>query len=251
MTNSRFLVRMGAMKTDNIYQLEAYQFISKSRVLEDGKVVITLAKKSSFLTIKMLLVILSLGMFSLAAAVIYLFYLRSKDVMATGNVKATHETRMGISALNITETEWLEQSLPSPIPSQHSSISSLTRSVSKLVLQQQYFTNHSPDVKCPSNQMFCDIDQVLVKQTASDKCERNEVTVVCNSDKSEYLCDDIEGGRTSTNSPSMKGDRFDTTPSIVHMDIAHNSSDISNLDEGARKDMICESGASLRILQEI
>jgi hypothetical protein len=98
------------------------------RTLEDNSIIVDFVDKTPLFTIKILLTVLSIGVFALALAVIYLLYLRSQDFKNAQEDQESNGGPLGISALNTSDMEWLEHELGSSMSSRSSSLSSLTKS---------------------------------------------------------------------------------------------------------------------------
>ena len=73
----------------------------------------TPSSRLSLFTIKILLTILSIGVFALALAVIYLLYIRFQDLKNAQECQESNEGSLGISASNAPDMKWLERELES------------------------------------------------------------------------------------------------------------------------------------------
>lgn len=114
------------------------------RTLEDNSIIVDFVDKTPLFTIKILLTVLSVGVFALAVAVIYLLYLRSQDLKNAHDDQELNGGPLGISALNTSDIEWLEHELGSSMSSRSSSLSSLTKSA-KLYKMVEEGNGRTPD----------------------------------------------------------------------------------------------------------
>lgn len=115
------------------------------RSLEDNSIIVDFADETPLFTIKILLTILSIGVFALALAVMYLLYLRFQDLKNAEENQESNEGPLGISALITNDMdEWLENELGSSVSSKSSSLSSLTKSM-KLCKTLEGDNTRTPD----------------------------------------------------------------------------------------------------------
>ena len=155
------------------------------RSLEDNSIIVDLADKPLF-TIKILLTILSIGVFALALAVIYLLYIRFQDLKNAQEYQESNEGPLGISAINASDIEWLERELDSSVSSKSSSsLSSLTKSM-KLYKSLEGDNSKTPDTSRLSEYGMDEI-QLIAKPERTEShlryvCGANDL-----SDPHEFL----------------------------------------------------------------
>jgi hypothetical protein len=153
------------------------------RSLEDNSIIVDLADKPLF-TIKILLTILSMGVFALALAVIYLLYIRFQDLKNAEEYQESNEGPLGISAINASDMEWLERELDSSVSSKSSSLSSLTKSM-KLCKSLEGDNSQTPDTSRLS-EYGMDENQLIAKPERTE-CHLRYVCGANDLDPHEFL----------------------------------------------------------------